>query len=190
MDKRTQILMAAEIVLTQSGFYAFSMQHLAKTADVAAGTIYRYFANKEVLMNELQQFIITNSAEIVLSGWDSCTTEEEKYNLIWQNIFDCVLANPRRLTLIDILRFVPNSEIALFEDKAFKPIIDFYQQGINDKKLLNWQLFALITASLETSISLAKQVIDGRIVPEQKQLVQVRDASWKIIQNPHFNQQD
>ncbi|MEJ6078520.1 TetR/AcrR family transcriptional regulator [Vibrio sp. 1-Bac 57] len=193
MDKRTQILVAVETVLAQRGFYAFSMQNLANTAGVAAGTIYRYFASKEALMNELQKFIREESANNVLLGWKDSLTDKQKYDLIWQNAFDCVLANPRRLTLIEMLHFVPNmaqAEIAAFEYDIFKPITDFYQHGIDTKKFLDWQLFALMAASLDSSISLAKQVIQGRLIPDQKQLDQVRDASWAIIQNPNFNQQD
>ena len=193
MDKRIKILMTAECVLAQRGFYAFSMQILADTAEVSIGTIYRYFASKEALMNELQKFIRKESANNVLLGWKDSLTDKQKYDVIWQNAFDCVLANPRRLTLIEMLHFVPNmaqAEITAFEYDIFKPITDFYQHGIDTKKFLDWQLFALIAASLDSSISLAKQVIQGRLIPDQKQLDQVRDASWAIIQNPNFNQQD
>jgi TetR/AcrR family transcriptional repressor of multidrug resistance operon len=189
MDKRTQILIAAESVLAERGFYAFSMQNLANTAGVAAGTLYRYFDSKEALMNELQKFIREQSANIILAGFSECPTIKEKYNLVWQNIFDCVIANPRRLTLIEILHCIPNVDqenITLFENDAFKPLISFYQQGIDTKQFLNWQLFALIAVSIDTAISLAKQVIRERVTPDQKQLQQVRDASWNIIQNPHF----
>jgi len=80
---------------------------------------------------------------------------------------------------------IDRTEIALFEDVAFKRLIDFYQQGIDNKTLLNWQLFALIAISLDTSIALAKQVIRGRVQPVETQLNQVRDASWAIIQNQY-----
>ncbi|WP_160064628.1 TetR/AcrR family transcriptional regulator [Psychromonas sp. L1A2] len=189
MDKRTQILIAAECVLAERGFYAFSMQNLADTAGVAAGTLYRYFDSKEALMNELQKFIREQSANIILAGFNECSTTKNKYDLVWQNIFDYVIANPRRLTLIEVLHCIPNvdqADITLFENEAFKPLIFFYQQGINTKQFLNWQLFALIAVSIDTAISLAKQVIRERVTPDQKQLDQVRDASWNIIQNPHF----
>ena len=67
MTKRTQILTAAEIILAEHGFYAFSMQTLADKAGVAAGTIYRYFENKEALMNELQKFIKEEAANNVFN---------------------------------------------------------------------------------------------------------------------------
>lgn len=193
MQKKIKILIAAETVLTEHGFYAFSMHSLAKQADVSIGTIYRYFESKETLLNELQKFISTESAEVIFKGWKATLSNKEKYDLVWQNVFNFVIENPQRLTLLEMLHYVPNidqTELTLFENKTFKLIIDFYQEGIDSGQLVNWQLFALIAASLETAISLAKQVTKGRVVPELSQLNQVRDASWRIIQNQHLNEQD
>jgi len=188
MSKRIQILSAAETILAEHGFHAFSMQNLADTAGVAAGTIYRYFDSKEGLMYELQKFIREEAAKKIFNHWQADDTPINQYRLIWQNTFECVLANPKRLTVIEMLHCtttIDQTEIALFEDVAFKRLIDFYQQGIDNNTLLNWQLFALIAISLDTSIALAKQVIRGRVQPTQTQLNQVRDASWAIIQNQH-----
>ena len=193
MDKRTQILNAAETILAQHGFYAFSMHHLAETAGVAAGTIYRYFENKEALMDALQAFIRQEAAKDVFTGWQDAFTLKQKYDLMWTNVFNAVLANPKRLIVIEMLHCVPNinqSQIALFEDIAFKRLVTFYQQGIDTKKFLDWQIFALMTVSFDTSINLAKRIMRNELTFDQKQLDQVKEASWAIIQNPHFNQQD
>ena len=193
MAKRTQILIASETVLATYGFYTFSMQHVAETAQVAIGTIYRYFASKDALMSELQKFIREESAANLFEGWKDTLSNKQKYDLVWQNAFNCVLANPKRLALIEMLHFVPNMnhvEITLFEDETFKLLFEFYQQGIDSKRFLDWDLFALFSVSFDTSIALARQVINGRLKPDQTQLNQVRDASWTIIQNPDFNPQD
>jgi len=193
MSKRTKILIAAEAILAEQGFYGFSMQNLADTAGVAAGTIYRYFDNKEVLMDGLQEFIREEAAKDMFEGWDETFSPKQKYDLIWQNVFNAVINNPKRLTVIEMLRHVPNikqAEITLFEEVSFKHLIDLYQQGIDNKQFLDWEMPALITVSFDTSITLAKKVICGRLTPTQQQLEQVRDASWATIQNPQFKQQD
>jgi TetR/AcrR family transcriptional repressor of multidrug resistance operon len=193
MDKRTQILNAAETILAQHGFYAFSMHHLAETAGVAAGTIYRYFENKEALMDALQEFIRKEAASDVFTGWQETFTAKQKYDLMWMNVFNAVLANPKRLIVIEMLHCVPNinqDQIALFEDTAFKRLVTFYQQGIETKQFLDWQIFALMAVSFDTSINLAKRIMRNELTFDQAQLDQVREASWTIIQNPHFNQQD
>ncbi|MBB1271455.1 MULTISPECIES: TetR/AcrR family transcriptional regulator [Psychromonas] len=193
MDKRTQILNAAESILAQHGFYAFSMHHLAETAGVAAGTIYRYFENKEALMDALQVFIRKEAANDVFTGWQDSFTAKQKYDLMWNNVFDAVLANPKRLIVIEMLHCVPNinqAQITLLDDIAFKRLIDFYQQGITTARFLDWQLLALMAVSFDTSINLAKRIIRNELTFDQQQLDQVREASWAIIQNPNFNQQD
>ena len=50
MGNRTKILEATEKLLAERGFYGLSMKVLADTAGIVAGTIYRYFENKEMLM--------------------------------------------------------------------------------------------------------------------------------------------
>lgn len=52
-DKAEQILAAALSLYTVKGSHATSMDELAQAAGVAAGTVYRYFASKEVLVNAL-----------------------------------------------------------------------------------------------------------------------------------------
>jgi TetR/AcrR family transcriptional repressor of multidrug resistance operon len=193
MTKRTKILTAAETILAEHGFYAFSMQNLADTAGVAAGTIYRYFASKEALMDELQKFIREEAAKSIFTNWQDSLKIEQKYQLMWGNAFNAVLNNPKRLAVIEMLYCVPNinqADIMLFEDCSFKRLIDFYQQGIDKKQFLDWSIPALLAISFDSSINLAKKVIRGQFSFDQKQLDQIRDASWKIIQNPHFKQQD
>ncbi|EKD39482.1 MAG: TetR family transcriptional regulator, partial [uncultured bacterium] len=51
-DKRTTILKAAKESIAENGFHGSPMAMIAARAGVGAGTIYRYFADKEVLINE------------------------------------------------------------------------------------------------------------------------------------------
>lgn len=52
-DKRNRILMAAEKVFARSGFFAAKVSEIAKEANVADGTIYLYFKNKDDLLISL-----------------------------------------------------------------------------------------------------------------------------------------
>lgn len=193
MDKRTKILKATEQLLAQQGFYAFSMQSLADLAGVAAGTIYRYFASKEVLMCELQKHLIEEAAKEVFTNWSEELTLKQKYNLMWNNTFHSVINNPQRLAVCEMLYCIPEinkKQTALFEDAPFKPLFELYQQGIDEQIFLNWKIAELSVLSFETSISLAKKVTRGRLSLDQVQLDQVREVSWKAILNPLHNQQD
>ena len=52
-DKRDEIVRAALELIAEHGFHGAPMAMIAKQAGVGAGTIYRYFENKDVLIGEL-----------------------------------------------------------------------------------------------------------------------------------------
>src|SRR5690606_34454923 len=52
-DKRSAILQAALKVFAEGGVNGVPMPDVARQANVGTGTIYRYFASKELLVNEL-----------------------------------------------------------------------------------------------------------------------------------------
>jgi len=70
-DKRERILKAATHIFAQYGFYNSKISEIAKTANVADGTIYLYFKNKDDLLislfEEEMSKIIHNMKEQVAS---------------------------------------------------------------------------------------------------------------------------
>lgn len=185
MGKRNKILVAAEQLLAERGFDGLSMKVLAEKAGIAAGTIYRYFDNKEMLMVELHQHIRAEAAHTIFCGWTESQNSKEKYDRLWRNAFDAVLKNPQRLAVIEMLYLIPNNtqhKITIFEDNIFLPMIDFYQNGINEKCFHDWPVSALVTLSFDSAINLAKKVLRQRLEMDEKVLEQVRDASWQAIQ--------
>ena len=185
MDKRTKILNAAETLLAERGLYGLSIKVIAQTAGIAAGTIYCYFDNKDALLHELHKYILTEAAQTIFNGWQEQLSPKQKYDLLWQNAYQAVLKNPQRLTVIDMLYFTPDQhhqEIVCLDEDVFCPLVNFYQQGIDEGRFNNWEVPALITLSFDSAINLAKKVLKNKIIPDQMLLNRVRDASWSIIQ--------
>ena len=54
-DKRECILSAALELFAEKGFHGTAVPEIAQKAGVAAGTIYRYFASKEAIVNAVYQ---------------------------------------------------------------------------------------------------------------------------------------
>ena len=50
LERRTRILLAAGELATEGGWDAVQMREVAQSADVALGTLYRYFPSKEYLL--------------------------------------------------------------------------------------------------------------------------------------------
>lgn len=185
MSKRNNILEAAEQLLAERGFYGLSMKVLAQEAGIAAGTIYRYFENKEMLLAELHHHISTEASNTILQGWSEKQTPEQNYHLLWRNAFNAVLTNPRRSIVMEMLYCMPNidkEETNGFEDKAFAPLINFYKAGIEEQRFHDWPVAALMSLSFHSAINLAKKVLRDRLEIDEQILTQVRNASWMVIQ--------
>ena len=64
LDRREQVVTAAEKSFALFGYKATTMDQVAKIAKVAKGTIYNFFENKEQLFGEILRSIITDMKTI------------------------------------------------------------------------------------------------------------------------------
>ncbi|CAM4465134.1 MAG: TetR/AcrR family transcriptional regulator [Paenibacillus macerans] len=65
VDRRKQVVEAAEKSFSLFGYKATTMDHVAKIANVAKGTIYTFFKNKEELFDEILRSVIVDMRRIV-----------------------------------------------------------------------------------------------------------------------------
>jgi len=187
-NKRKKILAAAEVLLAERGFYGLSMKALADSAGVAAGTIYRYFENKEDLINQLHQHVIEEIAIVTFEGLHAGLSEKEKYTLCWRNTYQSALTNPNRLIAVSMLFLRPcmqTEEMLSCNESIFAPLLNIYEKGIREQLFHDFPVMALLSLSFETSLNLAKKVINQSIEKPDEQLIrQIIDASWQAILKP------
>ena len=88
---RERILDAALDVFSEKGFHVATVDEIAERAGLGKGTVYRHFANKETLFNELVQLRLQElerEANAVLDGQDDVLTMISKYLRIYFAFFD------------------------------------------------------------------------------------------------------
>ncbi len=88
---RERILEAALDVFSEKGFHVATVDEIAERAGLGKGTVYRHFANKEALFNELVQLRLgelERDASTVLDGQDDVLTMITKYLRIYFAFFD------------------------------------------------------------------------------------------------------
>jgi AcrR family transcriptional regulator len=88
---KDKILDAALDVFSEKGFHLATVDEIAERAGVGKGTLYRYFANKETLFNELVQLRLDElekSAMAILDGEDDVLTMITKYLRVYFEFFD------------------------------------------------------------------------------------------------------
>ncbi|MGC9403155.1 TetR/AcrR family transcriptional regulator [Vibrio genomosp. F10] len=186
-DKRQKILLAAGAVVADVGLQGLSMQKLAKEAGVAAGTIYRYFDDKEHLIKELRLHVAQSIADVVQKNVDESMPLKIRYRQMWLNIWNLVgsdIAMLKNRIQYDSTPIANCSTSQQDEERGmFNEVFAFFAQGKEQgifKQLDNELLSAL---SLETSVTLARKHTFGQYQLSDDAIEAAINASWDAIIN-------
>lgn len=184
IDKRQKIIDAAETLIAESGFQGLSMHKLAKEAGVAAGTIYRYFSDKEDLLQQVRLAVAERNAEAIQRGVDNAMPLKERFRKMWLNIFDLSVSNIDNLknrAQYDSLPCVRSHETKEIERKMFSKVDQLFTEGreMGVFKPLNNPVLAAL--SLEVSVTLARKQSLGYYQLDQDAIEAAIEASWDAI---------
>jgi len=100
--KREDILEAALALFVDRGFHGTAVPALAQRANVGAGTIYRYFENKEALVNELFRQWKTAIAEHVTAGFDPSLAPRQLFAEFWGRTVEFAVRHPRAFAFLEL----------------------------------------------------------------------------------------
>ena len=190
-DKRTAILKAAMELIAENGFHGAPTAMIASKACVGIGTIYRYFADKDVLIKEVFNDVETGLNQMLMAEYptdQSVRLRLEHYFIVLIRFF---IANPMKFKFLGQFYDSPYG-IALRRDKIFAPqeatnrcetMKSLFEQGIAEGAIKDLPipiLFALFIGSL---ISVARDHILGFIELNEQLIRRTTDACWDAIQH-------
>ncbi|MEZ2602789.1 TetR/AcrR family transcriptional regulator [Kluyvera intermedia] len=92
-DKKQALLDAATCAIAQSGIAA-STALIARSAGVAEGTLFRYFATKDDLLNALYLHLKSDLCQAMLAGLVENVSPKEFTHSIWNSYIDWGVRNP------------------------------------------------------------------------------------------------
>jgi TetR/AcrR family transcriptional regulator, repressor of fatR-cypB operon len=134
-DKREAILAAATELFAARGFYGTAVPDIASNAKVGAGTIYRYFPNKEGLVNVLYQRHKQVLIDALLNGLDFTGPPRKVFGDFWRRV--CVFAreNPKTIQFLELQHHAPylNEESRAIERQLLEMARVFLDQGIGQQ---------------------------------------------------------
>lgn len=133
-DSKIEAIYDATLKLVlETGFNGLKMADVAREAKLATGTLYIYFKNKEVLINELYYHLKKSKTLKVLEVFDSKDDYEVSFKKLWTNYLTISLAEPERMKFIE--QFTHTSYLTKKTkqqgDELIKPLEDFLKQGIS-----------------------------------------------------------
>lgn|GEM_PF-2028056 len=130
-DKHRRIQDTACRLILDSGFDAFTMQSLARACGIAAGTIYRYFSSKEVLVNSIYMDIKSEMAAEIERAWEVAASEPGALRAVFSAYLRYCTRQPERMLFVEQFhhsKFL-RVEVAKDADRQFDALLQ--QMGIS-----------------------------------------------------------
>ncbi|OCH14370.1 TetR family transcriptional regulator [Aliivibrio sp. 1S165] len=183
-EKRRLILESAEMLLARDGFHGLSMQKVANQAGVAAGTIYRYFDDKEALIQEIK-FNILNRVACAIQA-DVCDTDPLKvrFRTMWLNIWHFAISEKNTFLNRNQYDSLPSTDLVKFkelEEKMFAQVNQLFVDGLEQGVFKPLSVEILTGLSLEASVCLARKHAQGFFTLTNDDLDAAIEASWDAI---------
>lgn len=171
--KRDSILRAALQLFTERGFHGTAMPLVAEAAGVGAGTIYRYFENKEALVNTLyrtwKEFQITT----ILKDVQADTPLREQFQIYWNRLVEFACEFPLAFGFLELHFHAPylDPQSRAVEEQGHNALIGFFQNCLRQQivkeappemlgAIVMGAYIGLIKASRAGCFQLTKEIVD------------------------------
>ncbi len=186
LDKRDAILRAAEELIAKEGLHNLSMQKLAKTAGVAAGTIYRYFIDKEDLICQLRKDVLLKVAEFMFMNLTQSDIQEQ-FKHIWFNVLK--LGSRQSHNILTYRQYIqlPGTDTEahrVFERLIFKPLLEMFDRGRRQGVIADLSDEYLFAVGFEPAGALGRRMMNEHLHFNEPELEIVCKRCWLAISTP------
>ncbi len=182
MDKKQRIILTMLELVVEQGVNATPMSQVAKDANVAVGTIYHYFENKNQIIEEIYSMISKDFGVVLMANLPEGSFKE-KYQAMWLNLYNYFVGNPLAFKFMEFVGVPPiiNQEIRQRAVKHFANVRDFMLAGILNKDLRNVDLRLLMQISFGTAVSAVRLKSKNELPMTEKQLQDAVDIAWDSV---------
>lgn len=183
-NKQQDILDAALVLFATRGFDGTTVPMIAEEARVGAGTIYRYFENKESLMNALFQKCVMELSKTIKEGFPESSGDiREQFRHIFKRMFKFAKKD------INALLFIDSHSNAIYlnekSKKLFADFLDFIrillEKGKKQGLICPLPSEALISIVYGAFVRLYKVIQTGVLEETQELLIGVEECCWNAI---------
>jgi AcrR family transcriptional regulator len=178
-DKKIEAIFEATLKLVQkSGFNGLKMADVAKAAGMATGTLYIYFKNKDVLINELFLSLKRSKTSRMMQGYREDDSFEKNFRTLWFNYLELSLTEPERMLFIE--QFAHTSFLTKKTkqqgDQLLEPLISFLETGMQ-KKIIRKLPVAILLSQLMGPIY---EVIKAQQAKEQALTAAQKEGMYEM----------
>jgi TetR/AcrR family transcriptional regulator, repressor of fatR-cypB operon len=188
-DKRADIMQAALELIAERGFHDAPISEIAEKSQVAAGTIYRYFENKDVLINELFQEIEDQLMEVILGNYPLGKSIKEQFFYVFGELCRYLITHPLQFRYMEQYFNSPFG-ISKRRDKLLGKNINhdkhgtltgIFKEGISQQILKDLPLIVLSSLAIGPMLYVIRDHTLGFVVLNESLIRRITEACWDAI---------
>ncbi len=151
-------------MIADYGFDGFSMQKLAKAANVSPATLYIYYKDREDLIMQIWIESFKEMAEVTLKNFDPEMSFSEGLRVQWMNRAKYCMKNPRLMQFMEQLRHSPLQDKAVdLMGAGFKNAMrTFVQNAIKRNELVKVSVEVYWSIAFAPLYNLVKFNFEGK----------------------------
>lgn len=192
-DKRDEIIQAALELIAEQGLHASPMAELAKRAGVGAGTIYRYFENKDVLIAELYRELEVRIYPVLLGSYQADRSIRERFLQLGRTLLQYFIAHPLDFRYLEQFHNSPygvaRRRAKLLGQTGQRDVYrELFLDGVASGAMKEMPLPILYALAFGPLFSVARDHILGFIVLDEALIVRTIEACWDAVRRQGVNQ--
>jgi AcrR family transcriptional regulator len=185
-DRRGDIIGAALELIAKHGFHGAPMARIAEKAGVGAGTIYRYFENKDMLIIEIFRNLEDQIMAVLHKDYPAGRPIRERFLHLGTGLLKYLIEHPLHFHYVEQYHNSPYG-VSLRRDRILGKSTDpdifkqLFEDGITQQVLKELPLFVLFALAFGPLLTLARDHILGFVVADRALIERVVTACWEGI---------
>ena len=185
MDKKQRIIITMLELVVKQGVHATPMSQVAREANVAVGTIYHYFENKNKIIEEIYMMIVQDYGIVLMANLPEGESFKKQYETIWLNLYNYFVGNPLAFKFIEFVAVPPliSKEIVAESVPYISNIRDFFLDGIKNGDIKNVPVRMMLQITFGNVVAAVRLKIKEDLEMSNQQVKMAMQMSWDTVNN-------
>jgi AcrR family transcriptional regulator len=182
-DKRALILDAALQLFVERGYHGTPVPLIAERAGVGAGTIYRYFADKDALVNELFRHWKLQLGESLLLAVSDDQPWRRRFGRLWQALYRFSQEHPGAVEFLELHQhsdYLDDASRAL-EQQMADALFGFVAVAQAEEAMVDLPPAAVVAMVYGAFLGLLRGAALGWVTLDEALVAQAEERAWALI---------
>ena len=186
LDKRKEIISVAMKLLAENGFHGVPMSMIAARANVTVGTIYRYFAGKDELIDALFQELEARITAAIRGSFPTTGSFRERFLYLNGIILRYLIDNPLHFRYLEQFMNSPYG-VSMRRDRLLEKegrddiFMTLFEEAIAARIVKDIPINALFSLAIAPLIFLVRDHILGFVTLNEDLIRQTAEACWDAV---------